>query len=195
MECAIAVFLQESSPSENIADVRIGSDLFCICLSWPHGTYIAFTVAEGPRRKSGRCGVSNGIKDVLKIGRGLSDLPNHLRVIVVKDMFGAAGSDKICIVRMTSRDYIKAIDHGELNGVRMLMQPEQRMILQQMKYSQLPPQTKKLVPWDLERSMFKQPLENKASHAVAAARGTVIDSSREMLLGNLKEMRSSAMVY
>ena len=74
-------------------------------------------VAKGPRRKIGRCGVSNSIKDILKNERDLGDLYNHIRVIVVKDMFCAAGSDKIFIVRTTSRDYIEAIDHGELNGV------------------------------------------------------------------------------
>lgn len=64
-----------------------------------------------------------------------------------------------------------------------------------MYHSQLPPQTKTLVPWTFERSMFKQSFENKASHAVAAARGTVLASSLEMLAGTLKEMRWSAMVY
>lgn len=58
---------------------------------------------------------------------------------------------------------------------------------------ELPPQTRMLPPFF--RSMFKLSLENMASQAVAAAKGTVAAAAGVMLLGILKQMRSSASVY
>lgn len=48
----------------------------------------------------------------------MSDLLNHLRVIVVEDIFGAVCSKMVRIVRTTSRDYVEAIDDGELDGIQ-----------------------------------------------------------------------------
>lgn len=43
--------------------------------------------------------------------------------------------------------------------------------------------------------MARLSLENKASHAVAEASGTVLACSRKILPGNLNDIRSSAMQY
>lgn len=64
-------------------------------------------------------------------------------------------------------------------------------------FLQLPPHTRTLVPLAWLRLSARQPLENRASQAVAAARGIVLASAREMsmLVGSLNEIRSSARQY
>lgn len=60
---------------------------------------------------------------------------------------------------------------------------------------QLPPQIRTELDDALLLSMFKQPLEKRASSEVHAARGTVAASSVAIPFGSLKQMRSSARVY
>lgn len=62
-------------------------------------------------------------------------------------------------------------------------------------YSQLPPQIKTLLPVDGSRGIARVFSEYKANHAVAAAKGTVLASSREMVPETGKEILSSAIVY
>lgn len=58
---------------------------------------------------------------------------------------------------------------------------------------QLPPQIRTGISGSWR--IFRQVLENRANHAVHAAKGTVADSARVRLDGNLKHSCSSAKVY
>lgn len=60
---------------------------------------------------------------------------------------------------------------------------------------QLPPQIKTDVSKPLSRGISSESLEKNASHAVIEANGKVAASSKEMLFGTRKLIRSSAREY
>lgn len=147
--------------------------------------------SRGGERRGG--GIADSVEDILEIRSNCVDLRNHRFIAIVEDMVGTARFDEGCVARAAGGNYLEAADRRELDGIQSNASCFRSVSVafnhdgQSRIHIQLPPHTSTLVPEALERSRLRQSLENRASHAVAAARGTVLACSREMLAGTLKE--------
>lgn len=114
-----------------------------------------------------------------------------------KGFVGAEGADEIEVFGSAGCDDFNRIKGGESDGVLSdaagFCEPCFWVI--GMFDVQLPPQTRTVFSWPRDRSTFRHPDENKASHTVVAARVTVAACSGETPFGSLKQIFSSARVY
>ena len=117
MELAIAMILQESSPHQHIRDMRVRCNMRRVSLARSDSAEMAHAATQRAGRNSGGRAVTDGVEDVLGIGRSRGDVVNDVGVVVVEDVFGAAGSNEVGVAGTAGCDYLEAEERGELDGV------------------------------------------------------------------------------